>query len=91
MKEVYLGTWQLPRELELMLKLCLRQPVSIPEEPDWERFDALVSQHRIQPLLIRGLRRMDGAMPPELEKYKSMQGKYAASSMASAASSSPVK
>ena len=53
LSEVYLDHWKLPRELELMLKLCLRQPTEIPEGLDWDYFDRLVSQHRLQPLLIR--------------------------------------
>lgn len=82
MKEVYLESWQLPAELELMLKLCLRQPVVIPEGLDWDYFDKLVSQHRVQPLLIRGIRPYGAELPGELSKYRAMQGKFAASSMA---------
>lgn len=82
MKEVYLENWKLPQELELMLKLCLRQPVAVPEGLDWDYFDALVSQHRVQPLLIRGIRQHGGELPGELTKYKAMQGQFAASSMA---------
>ncbi|MBQ4549597.1 MAG: nucleotidyltransferase family protein [Oscillospiraceae bacterium] len=82
MKEVYLENWKLPQELELMLKLCLRQPVAVPEGLDWDYFDALVSQHRVQPLLIRGIRQHGGELPEGLTKYKTMQGKFTASSMA---------
>lgn len=81
MSEVYLDDWKLPRELELMLKLCLRQPTEIPEDLDWEYFDRLASQHRVQPLLIRGIRHHGGELPGELTKYIAMQGKFAASSM----------
>ena len=82
MSKVYLDDWKLPRELELMLKLCLRQPTEIPEGLDWDYFDRLVSQHRLQPLLIRGIRHHGGELPGELTKYSAMQGKFAASSMA---------
>lgn len=82
MKEAYLENWKLPQELELMLKLCLRQPTAIPEGLDWDYFDALVSQHRVQPLLIRGIRHHGGELPEGLTKYKAMQGKFTASSMA---------
>lgn len=82
MKEVYLENWQLPQELELMLKLCLRQPAAIPEGLDWDYFDALVSQHRVQPLLIRGIRQHGGELPAELTRYRAMQGRFTASSMA---------
>ncbi|MBQ7098777.1 MAG: nucleotidyltransferase family protein [Oscillospiraceae bacterium] len=82
MKEAYLENWKLPQELELMLKLCLRQPVAVPEGLDWDYFDALVSQHRVQPLLIRGIRQHGGELPEGLTKYKTMQGKFTASSMA---------
>ena len=82
MKEAYLENWKLPRELELLLKLCLRQPVEISGELDWDYFDRLVSQHRVQPLLIRGIRQYGGELPGELSKYKAQQSKFAAASMA---------
>lgn len=82
MKEVYLETWQLPRELELLLKLCLRRGAEIPEGLDWNYFDRLVSQHRVQPLLIRGIRQYGAELPGELSKYKAMQSRFVASSMA---------
>ena len=82
LSEVYLDDWKLPRELELMLKLCMRQPAEIPEDLDWETFDRLVSQHRLQPLLIRGIRHHGGELPGELTKYRAMQGKITAASMA---------
>lgn len=82
MKEVYLENWQLPAELELMLKLCLCRDVVLPEELDWGYFDALVSQHRIEPLLIRGIRRQTGELPGALSKYREKQGRITAASMA---------
>lgn len=82
MNELYFEYWQLPRELELMLKLSLRQKdADFSGEPDWAYFDALVKQHRIQPLLIRGLRQRNVDGCPELAKYRAQQNKYAMDSM----------
>lgn len=64
-----------------MLDLSLQRPVQVPDELDWEYFDRLVSQHRIQPLLIRGLRQFGADCPPELAKYRSQQSRFAMQSM----------
>ena len=63
MSEVYLDNWQIPGELRLMLELSLRKAEEIPEGLDWTYFDALVSQHRLQPLLIRGIRQYGAEVP----------------------------
>ena len=82
MKELFLEYWDLPRELEAMLKLALGQQADF-EGLDWEYFGRLVSQHKIQPLLIRGIRRLG----PQAEKYPSLaalareQNRYAAGNM----------
>ena len=82
MSEVYLDNWQIPGELRLLLELSLRKAEEIPGGLDWTYFDALVSQHRLQPLLIRGIRQYGAEVPGELAKYCAMQGKFTASSMA---------
>ena len=82
MKELFLEYWDLPRELEAILKLALGQQADF-EGLDWEYFGRLVSQHKIQPLLIRGIRRLG----PQAEKYPSLaalareQNRYAAGNM----------
>ena len=82
MKELFLEYWDLPRELEAMLKLALGQQADF-EGLDWEYFGRLVSQHKIQPLLIRGIRRLG----PQAEKYPTLaalareQNRYAAGNM----------
>ena len=82
MKELFLKYWDLPRELEAMLKLALGQQADF-EGLDWDYFDRLVKQHKIQPLLIRGIRKLG----PEAEKYPSLaalareQNRYAAGNM----------
>lgn len=82
MKELFLEYWDLPRELEAMLKLALGQQADF-EGLDWDYFGRLVSQHKIQPLLIRGIRRLG----PQAEKYPSLaalareQNRYAAGNM----------
>lgn len=64
-----------------MLKLCLRQSVGdLPDDLDWDYFDALVKQHRIQPLLIRGLRQQN-ISAPRLEAYRRRQNEFAMRSM----------
>lgn len=79
--EMHLGYWKLPVELGLALDIALRKKVTIPENVDWRSFDDAVRQHRIQPLLIRGLRSMDVARYPELERYRSLQNKYTMESL----------
>lgn len=64
-----------------MLDLSLQRPVQVSDELDWDYFDQLVSQHRIQPLLIRGLRQFGADCPPELAKYRSQQSRFAMQSM----------
>ena len=68
-----------------MLKLCLRQPIGeIPEALDWDYFDALVKQHRIQPLLLRGLRQLPGEQTapfPRLDRYRTRQNEFSMRSM----------
>lgn len=81
MKEVFLEYWKIPRELRLLLDVSTQQKSGIPAELDWDYFHRLVSQHRIQPLLIRGLRQPGAQCSPELEKYRSQQNKFAVQSM----------
>lgn len=82
MREIYLENWQLPGELRLLLGLSLRKAEEIPGELDWTYFDALVSQHRLQPLLIRGIRQYGAELPGALTKYTALQRQIAAASMA---------
>ena len=81
MNQVFLEYWDLPRELKLLLDISLRQTEKVPEGMDWDYFDQLVSQHRIQPLLIRGLRPFGGDCPPELAKYRPQQSRFMKQSM----------
>lgn len=81
MKKIDLESWQLPRELRFLLDVSLQRAAEIPAELDWEYFDRLVSQHRIQPLLIRGLRQLGSQCPPELAKYRTQQNRFAMQSM----------
>lgn len=79
MIELHLDNWDLSPELSLMLSIALRQNPAIPENIDWDAFKAAVKQHKIQPLLIRGLRTMDAdavANIPLLSRYKGRQNKY---------------
>ena len=82
MKELFLKYWDLPRELEAMLQLALGQQADF-EGLDWDYFDKLVRQHKIQPLLIRCIRRLG----PDTERYPSLaalareQNRYAAGNM----------
>ena len=64
-----------------MLDLSLQRPVQVHDELDWDYFDRLVSQHRTQPLLIRGLRQFGADCPPELAKYRAQQNRFAMQSM----------
>lgn len=74
--------WDLPRELEAMLKLALGEQADF-EGLDWEYFDRLVSQHKIQPLLIRGIRKLGPAAEqyPALAALAREQNRYAAGNM----------
>ena len=81
MNQVFLEYWELPRELRLLLDISLQKASPVPEGIDWDYFDKLVSQHRIQPLLIRGLRPFGGDCPPELAKYRPQQGRFVKQSM----------
>ena len=77
--EMLLPFWELTPEQELMLNIVLRRNPAVPEQMDWDFFDASVRKHRLQPLLIRGLRSMDPelvARYPALNRYKGMQNKY---------------
>lgn len=79
MMEMHLDNWNLTPELALMLDIALRNDPKIPEGLDWEAFEAALRQHRVQPLLIRGLRGMDAdtvAQFPVLKKYRSRQNQY---------------
>lgn len=79
MMEMHLDNWNLTPELALMLDIALRNDPKIPEGLDWEAFEAALRQHRVQPLLIRGLRGMDADMVaqfPVLKKYRSRQNQY---------------
>lgn len=81
MNQVFLEYWDLPGELRLLLDISLQQTAQVPEGIDWDYFDKLVSQHRIQPLLIRGLRTFGSECPPELAKYRPQQGRFVKQSM----------
>ena len=74
--------WDLPRELEAMLKLALGEQADF-EGLDWEFFDRLVRQHKIQPLLIRGIRKLGPAAEqyPALAALAREQNRYAAGNM----------
>ena len=79
MFEVRLKHWNLSPELSLLLDIVLRKGPAVPEGLDWERFDAAVRQHRLQPLLNRGLRAMDidvVEQTPALKKYRGQQNQY---------------
>lgn len=63
-----------------MLDIVLRKNPAIPSELDWDAFEAALRQHRVQPLLIRGLRGMDADAVeqfPILKEYRSRQNHYA--------------
>lgn len=84
MIEMQLEHWQLPAQLQLALDIALRKPVQIPADTDWSAFDASVRQHRIQPLLIRGLRNLDRETLEQhsaLNNYRGMQNKYTMDSL----------
>lgn len=84
MTEMRLDHWKLPKELNLALDIALRKSVVIPEDTDWSRFEDAVRQHRIQPLLIRGLRSMDRQtleQYPVLSMYRGQQNKYTMESL----------
>ena len=82
MKELFLKYWDLPRELEAMLKLALGQQADF-EGLDWAYFDRLVRQHKIQPLLIRGIRKLGRTAEqyPALAALAREQNRYAAGNM----------
>lgn len=84
MAEFTFAYWSLPPELSLLLDIVLRKAPQVPGDPDWERFDALLKQHRLQPLLIRGLKTMDAAdldRFPVLQAYRDRQNQYVMESM----------
>ena len=74
--------WYLPRELEAMLKLALGEQADF-EGLDWAYFEQLVRQHKIQPLLIRGIRKLGPAAEeyPTLAALAREQNHYAAGNM----------
>ena len=79
MFEVRLNHWNLSPELAVLLDIVLRKGPEIPEGLDWDAFEAALRQHRLQPLLIRGLRAMDSNVveqTPALKKHRSQQNKY---------------
>ncbi len=82
MTELFLKYWDLPRELEAMLKLALGQQADF-EGLDWAYFDQLVRQHKIQPLLIRGIRKLGRTAEqyPALAALAREQNRYAAGNM----------
>ena len=83
MNKLFFEYWQLPREGKLLLDLAVRKtPEQLPEDLDWAYFDALLKQHRIQPLLLRALRSLEPGKYPELDRYRAMQGKLTRDSMA---------
>lgn len=80
MIEMHLDNWKLTPELGLMLDIALRKNPEVPEGLDWDAFEAAVRQHRVQPLLIRGLRGMDAGTVeryPVLKQYRGRQNQYA--------------
>ena len=80
MFEIRLNHWSLNPELKLLLDIVLRRNPRIPEGLEWDAFEAAVRQHRLQPLLIRGLRGMDAAALerfPVLKQYSGQQNRYA--------------
>ena len=84
MFEIHLDNWELTPELSLLLDISLRRGTRIPAELDWDRFEAALRQHRVQPLLIRGLRSMDAQLVethPTLRKYRGQQNKYTMESL----------
>ena len=84
MMEMRLEHWKLPAELRLALDIALRRGPEIPAGLDWGYFDEAVRQHRIQPLLIRGLRTMDRQVLeqyPALDRYRAQQNKYTVESL----------
>ena len=81
MNQVFLEYWKLPRELRLLLDISMQKTVPVPDDLYWAYFDRLVAQHRIQPLLIRGLRPFGGDCPPELAKYRPQQSRFMKQSM----------
>lgn len=79
MMEMHLDNWKLTPELALMLDIALRNDPEIPQGLDWDAFEAALRQHRVQPLLIRGLRGMDAGTVeqfPVLKKYRGRQNQY---------------
>ena len=77
--EKMLPLWELTPEQRLMLDIVLRRNPQVPEQIDWDAFDASVRKHRLQPLLIRGLKSMDRQtleQYPALKRYLGMQNKY---------------
>ena len=79
MFEVHLNHWNMSPELALLVDIVLRKNPEIPEGLDWDGFEAALRQHRLQPLLIRGLRAMDADVveqTPDLKKYRGQQNKY---------------
>lgn len=84
MNEMLLSFWELTPEQRLMLDIVLRRNPQVPEGLDWDAFDASVRKHRLQPLLIRGLRSMDPEIVeglPPLKRYRGMQNKYSMESI----------
>lgn len=80
MMEKHLDNWNLTPELGLMLDIALRKNPEIPRNLDWDAFEAALRQHRVQPLLIRGLRGMDAGTVeryPVLKQYRGRQNQYA--------------
>lgn len=80
MFEMHLKHWDLSPELKLLLDLVLRKNPQIPEALDWAHFEAALRQHRLQPLLIRGLRGMDAAAVeriPVLNRCRGQQNRFA--------------
>lgn len=79
MNEMLLSFWELTPEQRLMLDIVLRRNPQVPEALNWEEFDASVRKHRLQPLLIRGLKSMESEIVqryPALKRYRSMQNQY---------------
>ena len=77
--EKLLPFWEMTPEQRLMLDIVLRLDPRVPEGLDWDAFDASVRKHRLQPLLIRGLKSMDRQaleQYPALKRYLGMQNKY---------------
>lgn len=75
MLEKTIECWSLSREMEFMCSLALgEKALSIPQDIDWQKFEALVDKNRIDPLVADGLKQF----PQEvLRQYPVLEQLYA--------------